>query len=195
MSLTQLIAEYGYFAIFVGCMLEGETILILCGFAAYQGYLSLPLVVLVATFGGALGDYIFFFLGRYYGSALLVKFPSLQARAEVVNQRIMHYHMILIIGVRFMYGLRIAGPIAIGMSKVSIWRFLILNLLGAFLWAILIGGAGYVFGQALQKFFVDLKKYEEIALWLVVLMLLLVTGIHCLRNRRKYQKTDYHKKP
>ena len=45
MSLPQLLTDYGYWAVFVGSLLEGETILILAGFAAHRGYLSLPLVM------------------------------------------------------------------------------------------------------------------------------------------------------
>jgi membrane protein DedA with SNARE-associated domain len=40
MTLDQLIDTYGYWAILVGTLLEGETILLLGGFAAYQGYLA-----------------------------------------------------------------------------------------------------------------------------------------------------------
>src|SRR5688572_33421924 len=40
--LTQLLDHYGYLAVLVGTVLEGETILILGGFAAHQGYLHLP---------------------------------------------------------------------------------------------------------------------------------------------------------
>lgn len=40
--LTQLLDHYGYLAVLVCNVLEGETILILGGFAAHQGYLQLP---------------------------------------------------------------------------------------------------------------------------------------------------------
>ena len=44
-SLQSLIEHYGYFAVFLGCFLEGETVLVLAGFAAHMGYLSLPGVI------------------------------------------------------------------------------------------------------------------------------------------------------
>jgi membrane protein DedA with SNARE-associated domain len=38
MSFRQLVIDYGYLAVFIGCLLEGETILVLAGFAAHQGH-------------------------------------------------------------------------------------------------------------------------------------------------------------
>lgn len=65
-----------------------------------------------------------------------------------------------ILSVRFLYGLRVAGPIAIGMARIPWVRFLALNALGAVVWAILIGGAGYFFGAALEVILADLRRHE-----------------------------------
>ena len=158
---------------------------ILAGFAANQGYLPFPVVVTLAFCGGTLGDQIFFFLGRYYGAPLLSRFPSLSVRAEPVNQLIQRYHASLIVGVRFMYGLRIAGPISIGMSDVEAWRFVLFNLLGAAVWAMLIAGAGFLFGQPLQWMFTNIKQYEKMALLLTVVVAIgfgLVRWLHLRRQ-------------
>ena len=40
MTLEYLISQYGYVALFIGVFLEGETILILAGFAAHLGHLK-----------------------------------------------------------------------------------------------------------------------------------------------------------
>lgn len=64
MTFHHLLADYGYFAVLAGSLLEGETILILAGFAAHQGHLSLSWVMAVAFVGGTLGDQIFYFAGR-----------------------------------------------------------------------------------------------------------------------------------
>jgi len=63
-SLSGLIADYGYVALFAGTLLEGETVLILAGFAAHQGYLQLHWVIGIALLGGFLGDQFYFWLGR-----------------------------------------------------------------------------------------------------------------------------------
>ena len=71
MNLPQILTDYGYLGVFIGTLMEGETVLLLAGFAAHQGYLVLGLVIAVAFVGGTLGDQIAFFLGRRYGNRLI----------------------------------------------------------------------------------------------------------------------------
>ncbi len=168
MTLTHLLAQYGYWVVFIGSMLEGESVLILAGLAAHQGYLSLPWVILLALSGGTLGDQAYFFLGRYYGVQILDRFPQWHGAADKVNVLLQRFHAGVIVAVRFMYGLRIVGPIVIGMSDVAAWRFIGFNLLGAVIWACSIAGVGYFFGHALQWWLADLKRYEEAVFVLVV---------------------------
>lgn len=161
---SNYISQYGYWAVLIGSLLEGETVLLMAGFAAHQGYMSFPLVAALSFCGGTIGDQ-FFFLGRYYGASLLSRFPSFSRRAQPVNKLIQRYHASLIIGVRFMYGLRILGPIAIGTSDVVALRFVFFNLVGAALWSILIAGTGFFFGKSLEWLFKGNNQYEIILLY------------------------------
>ena len=70
MSLEELVANYGYLAIVIGTFLEGETILVLGGFAAHRGFLELPWVMLCAFLGSMAGDQTFFYIGRRNGGRL-----------------------------------------------------------------------------------------------------------------------------
>ena len=185
MTLTQLVADYGYLAVFAGALFEGETVLLLAGFAAHQGYLSFPWIVLIAFCGGTLGDQLWFFMGRRYGAALLKRFPQLTPATQQVNRLMLRFQVGVIIGVRFMYGLRIAGPIALGMSDVPAWRFILFNLIGAALWALLVGGAGYLFGQTLHWLFADIRRYEEGVL-LVIIGVGVMVGLWRWWGRRKH---------
>ena len=184
-TLPQLLADYGYAAVFVGSFLEGETLLVLAGFAAHQGYLSLPWVVVVAFTGGALGDQAFFFIGRQWGNALLRRLPRLDRKAQRVRELLMRHHAVLIVGVRFMYGLRIVGPVVIGMSEVPATRFLTLNLIGAAIWSVVVAGAGFIFGHTLQMLLVQADLYEGPAAGALVLVAVLIGAIHLCRRRRK----------
>jgi len=183
MSLAQLVSEYGYLAVFVGCLLEGETILMLAGFAAHQGYLSLSATLLIAFVGGTLGDQFFFWVGRRWGRALLQRIPSTAPRVSRVNALLQRYHAPVIVGIRFMYGLRIVGPIVIGASDVSVWRLLFFNILGAAIWAPLIGGLGYMFGHALTLLLEDVLQAELAALILIVAIGIGVAGVQRWRSR------------
>jgi membrane protein DedA with SNARE-associated domain len=65
-----------------------------------------------------------------------------------------------VILIRFMYGLRIAGPIVIGTCGIHAWRLALLNLAGALIWAPLVAGVGYLAGQALERWIGHLRHVE-----------------------------------
>ena len=185
MDIPGLIDTYGYLAVFIGAFLEGETILALAGLAAHRGYLDFWLVVMTAMIAGFLGDQCYFFLGRYKGAAILTRFPNWQERAHKFDAMLARWHAPLIIGIRFMYGFRIAGPIMLGMGRVSAWKFVIYNFIGAAIWAPLIAGLGYLFGSALESVLSDIKRYEMWAALAVVLIGASAFAIHFFRARRR----------
>jgi len=178
--VQELIQNYGYIAVFVGALLEGETILVMAGFAAHAGYLNLALVILIAALGGFFGDQFFFTLGRLRGRQIMARFPSIAAQSARVERLVLRHQTWLVIGVRFMYGLRVAGPLLLGVSHVlPPLRFAALNLVGALLWGTLIGCAGYLFGRAMEMLLLDAKRYEA-----VLLGVLLLVGIGIWTYRR-----------
>lgn len=180
MTLHQLLTDYGYLAVLAGSLLEGETILILAGFAAHQGHLSLASVMAVAFVGGTLGDQIFYFAGKRYGDALLRRMPRMmRANAPRIREKLLRHQAPLIIGLRFMYGLRIAGPIVIGMSEVPVRRFLLFNLIGAAIWAVLVAGAGYLFGHTMKRVLENVEHYE----WIGYLAIVVVAAVVALAHR------------
>ena len=90
-DFNYLLATYGYLAIFIGCLLEGETILILGGMAAHQHVLKLLPVIGYASLAGMLGDQLLFWLGRYFGARLLPRLHKQQAAIDRVTQLIGQY--------------------------------------------------------------------------------------------------------
>ncbi len=188
MNVAELISHYGYFALFAGALLEGETVLILAGFAAHQGYLQLHWVMLVAMLGGFLGDQFYFWMGRRHGAWVLSHFPRLIPVFERANMLVERYHEVLIVGIRFLYGLRTVGPMALGMSVVQAWRFMVFNLLGAAIWAVVIGGAGYLFGNALALFMQDIKKLEQTLLVVILLAGFAIWGWRRHKFRQKFKE-------
>ena len=67
------------------------------------------------------------------------------------EQLIAKHQRPIILAIRFLYGLRVAGPIAIGMNRSLQWgTFALLNAIGAVIWAVLIAGASYVLVKQLN---------------------------------------------
>lgn len=158
--LESLIDTYGYWAILVGTFFEGETVLLLGGFAASRGYLVLRWVIVVAFLGTLCADQLFFFLGRRYSPAILARRPSWKARSEKAKRLLEQFRTPLILAFRFMYGIRVVTPFAIGMSRVPTGEFVLLNVIGASVWAIIVGSGGYLFGNALETLLGNIKRYE-----------------------------------
>ena len=134
MNLATLIETHAYWILAAGCLLARETVVVRAGFAARNGHLDLVTVMGLSSAMGFLSDQFYFWLGRRHGPAILARWPSVRRQADRVHRLAERYHAAVIIGVRFAYGLRIAGPVLIGMSPISAVRFAALNALGAMLW-------------------------------------------------------------
>jgi membrane protein DedA with SNARE-associated domain len=183
MSLEELISTYGYAAIALGTFLEGETILILGGLAAYRGYLELPWVLVSAFWGTLLGDQLYFYIGRAKGQSVLEKHRNWKSKSEKVFSLLNKHQVLLILGFRFLYGLRTVTPIVLGASRIAPVRFLILNIFGALTWTIAIGVMGYIFGHTLEVIIGDVKRYE---LWLFIGLAalgVLIRTVHLLSKK------------
>jgi membrane protein DedA with SNARE-associated domain len=182
--LEQFLQTYGYWAVLLGTFIEGETILILAGFAAHRGYLDLPLVLLAAFAGSLMGDQFFFYLGRRHAEAFIRRRPVWAAKLERARRLMDRHRTPLILGFRFLYGFRTVMPFAIGISRTSVARFVLLNAAGALVWSVAVGGGGYLFGNALELLLGNLKHYESALFGLIAVAGAGVWGVYLLRRCR-----------
>jgi membrane protein DedA with SNARE-associated domain len=160
-NLEYFVSTYGYLAILLGTFIEGETILVVGGFAAHLGYLQLPYVMASAFLGSFMGDQFFFIIGRLKGQVLLSKFRRVQKRVDKIHVFLHRYNDLIMVGFRFVYGIRVLTPVVLGMNhKVKAGRFFIFNALGALVWSVVISAGGYLFGEALQMILKDFRKYQ-----------------------------------
>lgn len=183
-SLPELVSTYGYLAVFFGTLLEGEAILMIAAYAAHRGYLSLPVVIAVAVVGATLGDQLFFLAGRFFGPTLVTRVQTLRDRQHRVNALLVRHHAWLIVALRFAYGLRIAGPIIIGMSELPASRFFFFNAVGALIWAPVIAAVGYLLGETLEWLLRDLRAYEMAGLAALAVIGLGIAAVVRFRRKR-----------
>jgi len=188
----ELLQNYGYWVILLGTFLEGETIVIIGGVLAASGQLSFCGVGLCAFVGSSLSDQLMFCIGKYKGNAIIERFPRLQQKKERVARLLRKYDIFLILGFRFIYGIRNITPIVLGLSHVPHKRFLPLNLSGALAWAFLFTAAGYYFGQAIDGI---LRVCGISVLAIIVGVILVVSLFLYIARRRKAAVSALNKLP
>jgi membrane protein DedA with SNARE-associated domain len=159
--LEHWVGQYGYPAIILGTILEGETALIMAGMVSSWGYLDLPVIMVMAFIGSFSGDQMFFFLGRHKGHILLQRHTKWQSRVDRIHERLTRHHDLIILGFRFLYGFRLVTPLILGMDRrIQARRFVLLNGISALVWSILVAGAGYLFGEVIQVLLPEIRKWQ-----------------------------------
>lgn len=146
-TIQHFISQYGYWVVFLASMIEGESVVIAASILASQGRMDIVKVVSLVFIGTLFADQGMFFVGRLWGSKLLHRYPKLAEKSARVFDFLKRYNTAFIMIFRFVYGIRILSPIIIGMSGVTIKRFVVLNFFAAILWTGLSCGAGYFLGD------------------------------------------------
>ncbi|AFY56633.1 putative membrane-associated protein [Rivularia sp. PCC 7116] len=145
-NIQEIAHQYGYWAIFVGILLEnlgiplpGETVTLVGGFLAGNDELNYWLVVGDAATGAAIGGTCGYWIGRIGGWSLLMRLASLLRISEVkvldIKEKFSDNAAKAVFFGRFFALLRIfAAPLA-GIAGMPFAKFLLYNLLGAGAWA------------------------------------------------------------
>lgn len=189
MDMNHLISQYGYAALVVGSIAEGETITLLGGVAAHQGLLKFPLVVISVALGGMIGDQLLYLLGRRYGMKILQRFARHQDKINQAQRMINRRPWLFVIGTRFMYGFRIIGPLLIGASHLPPKIFLPLNIFGAIVWALIFTTLGYVGGEVIGPWLHQFDHHIKKLIWLVLAVVVVFSVRWWLRHRQQKRRT------
>jgi membrane protein DedA with SNARE-associated domain len=140
---TNILRECGYAAISIGTFVEGEAVLLSAGALAHAGFLSLPLVVLAAALGSFACGQSWFRFGSVSGRALIARRPAWQARVAVVERWLARHERWLLLFGRFIFGMGTLLPAVVGASGYAWRRFVVLDSIGALIWATTFACAGF----------------------------------------------------
>ncbi|HEY6336308.1 MAG TPA: DedA family protein [Alphaproteobacteria bacterium] len=163
MDVKHLLLDYGPLVILVWTFFEGETVLLVAGFLAHQGYISLEWSILAAFVGSMSGDQLYFWIGRRFGEQILDWRPAWRVRIERSLRLLVKYQNLFILSFRFVYVVRTVASFSIGLAGVSFRRFTILNAIAAAIWALSFGLGGYWFGSTLESIAGGVQEIETIA--------------------------------
>lgn len=191
--MHDLIIKLGYPALFLGCLLEGESVLIAAGFLAKSGYLDLNLVMLFALAGTYTADVTIYFLGRKKGEGIISRFPVAKKYYPRVKTLFDKYGIWAIFITRYLYGFRLAAAASLGLMKMRKRKYLPFDFLSCMIWAILIGYLGYIFGASLEALIGQVKHYEKIVVLFIIIIGLGAWLLRRLWSRRQCQRISQRK--
>lgn len=192
-ALISLISVYGVAAIIfaesgllVGFFLPGDSLLFTAGFLVHQGVIKfdIHLLVVILFLAAALGDSVGYAFGRRVGRRLFHRKESVLfhkdnlERAEAFYEK--HGGKAIIIA-RFMPIIRTFAPIVAGISHMNYRKFLVYNLIGAFLWAVGITYLGYFVGSAIVAAGVNI----EYVIYAIILLSVAPPLIHVLKEKKQ----------
>ena len=156
--LIELLKEYGYVVLFFWSVLEGELGLIMAGIMSFTGDMILSYAILAGALGGFTGDQIYFYIGRFNKKRVLKKIKRKQlAKANLLLRK--HGWKIVFLQ-RYLYGLRTVIPLTIGITSYDGKKYMILNLISAFIWATITISISYFYGEKILELITYLKEYK-----------------------------------
>jgi membrane protein DedA with SNARE-associated domain len=124
-----------YLGILVAAAVEGEVVYVSAVVAASLGKLDALGVLLSGSVGGWAGDQFWYYAARGPLSSWLNRFEKIARRRRAIQNKMHRHATKLILGVRFLPGLRIAIPVACAYSGVTAVRFSGLSFISALAWA------------------------------------------------------------
>lgn len=163
LPIADLIAHYGYLAIFViitlesaGLPLPGETVLLTsAAYAGSTGNINIAIVVAIAATAAILGDNAGYWAGRRWGLPLLLRkghLIGLDHGRLKLGQYLFRRHggKIVFFG-RFTAMLRAYAAVLAGVNKLDARRFMAFNALGGVAWASIMGFGAYLCGRSIEN--------------------------------------------
>jgi membrane protein DedA with SNARE-associated domain len=169
--INEILETFGIFAVFALCTVEGDITLLLSGVMAHSNFFgpySFWKVVLAGTLGGIVGDNVGYWIGRLFRTTIK-DYGFYKVARPRIERLIDKFGGFAIIISKYIYGIRAAMCLFYGIGKMPYLRFLFLDAISAFLWALLLASVGYFFSGAITSIIGDFKQIG-IALFFIVLV-------------------------
>ncbi len=156
----EIIAEYGIFAVFALCTVEGDITLLISGVMAHSEFFgpwSWVKVLFFGTLGGVVGDSFAYLVGRLaHENAKHYRFYQVaHARVEKLIDKFGSFAMIIS---KYIYGIRVAMCVSYGVAQTPFPRFLAFSAISCGIWVTILSGVGYFFSGAITSMIGDYRR-------------------------------------
>lgn len=205
--LTDIVRDTGPHAIwilFAAALVEyvfppfpGDTVTLFGAYYAVVGVQPLPLVFVAVTLGSIAGAAIDYFVGtRLRRIAQRGERPFLlrwisEERVEGIERAWERRGDWLILGNRFLPGVRGLFFVAAGMGAIPFRRVMVLGAISASLWNVLLLAVGFLLGENLDRLELLFRTYSSAA-WAVMAALALGWGARLWWAKRRRKQLQGH---
>lgn len=177
--LSQIIEQYGIYAVFALCTVEGDITLLISGTMAHSNFFgrySFLKVFLAGTLGGMVGDCFGYAVGRiFHESAKDYRFYQMaQPRIERLIAKFGNFAIIIS---KYIYGIRAAMCVFYGIGKMPFPRFLMLDAISCATWVLVLSGTGYFFSGAITSIIGDFEQIGVALFFVVLFAVILIYSI------------------
>lgn len=159
--ITTELLHYGYLFIILGTVVEGDATLLTAAFLAHRGYFRLSWVLIAAGLSTTVASQVYYLVARRAGDRVLGRLGGNAQRFARIAAWSRRRSGMLMVASRFMIGFRTLVPLACGATGVPVGQFALWNAVGAALWAMTFGFAGYLGGHALAILIEDIRMHEK----------------------------------
>lgn len=189
--LVEIIEQYGIYAVFALCTVEGDITLLLSGVMAHSnsfGSYSFLKVLIAGTLGGLVGDTFGYCVGRFFRKTIhQYRFYKMaQPRIERLVDKFGGFAIIIS---KYIYGIRVAMCIFNGVS-MPFWRFLFLDTISCAIWVSILAGVGYFFSGAVTSIIGD---FQQIGMYLFAIVVVGVVAFYLIERywlSKKVEEAD-----
>jgi membrane protein DedA with SNARE-associated domain len=143
----------GYIILFFYSLGGGLIALIGAGVLSFMGKMDLTLSISIAIIANIIGDGLLFYMARYHKREMMEYLSKHKRKLAFSHLLLKRHGGWIIVLKKFIYGLKTLVPLAVGLTKYDFWKFSLYNVVGAFIWAIIVGGGSYLFGGAIIEGF------------------------------------------
>jgi len=167
-----------YVLLFLGAFFEGPVVMMGAGFLYRLNQLTFWRLYLALVFGDFAADLTWYAVGRYGAGTIVYKYGHFfNVTPEIVGKvekRFKTYqNSILIISKLTMgFGFSLATLVTAGLLKVPFKKFVTINLIGGFIWVLIMVGVGFFFGNVYYVVSNPFKIVFVIALIVVVILVI-----------------------
>jgi len=156
---VNLLLTYGYLALFIWSVLEGEIGLMLSGWLASKHLVfEYQKVILIAIIGAFIGDLSIFGFGRLFESKAKQWLNKNPKKEEKIKFFLNRFGSFAIVFERFIYGTHIPMLLVISISGYSFFKFLFFDIIGVVLWAFTFVSIGYFLGEKTIEIIILFQK-------------------------------------